>query len=416
MNVLVIGSGGREHAICWKISQSKKLKKLFCAPGNPGIAGLAENVNLKVDDINGLIAFAKSEKIDLTIVGPEYPLSLGIVDAFKKEKLRIFGPSKAAAQIEASKHFAKQIMLASNVKTAASEVFSDLESAKNYLAKHELPVVLKADGLAAGKGVFICHKATEIEEALNCLFTEMKVEKLLVESFLEGKEVSFIVATDGKQIVPLAAAHDYKRIFDNDQGLNTGGMGNVSPTPNLPDNSEVKIIDTIMRPVIDTMAKQGVPFQGFLYAGLMISPKGEINILEFNARLGDPETQVIMRRMDADFLAVLDALCSDGQTKLPEVSWKKQSAVCVVLASGGYPLSNQNDEEIFGIDLASQLPEVVIFHAGTKLQDDKLVTNGGRVLNVTALGDTQEIARSRVYQAADMIQFKGRQIRRDIAK
>lgn len=416
MNVLVIGSGGREHALVWKISQSSKVKKIFCAPGNPGTARLAQNISIKVDDIAGLIDFARKNSVDLTVVGPEYPLSLGLVDLFEEAGLRVFGPRREAAKLESSKSFAKEIMRASGVRTAECEVFDDFDKARDYIRKKSAALVLKADGLAAGKGVFVCADTDQACSALEILGSEMKSGRLIIEECLTGKEASFIVATDGVRIVPLAASNDYKRIFDNDQGPNTGGMGTVSPTSNLPGISEDDLVDQVIRPVLKEMEKRGVPFRGFLYAGLMITPRNEIYVLEFNTRLGDPETQVILRRLESDLLAILDSLSSGPQRDLPEVAWSSEHAVCLVQASHGYPSQTRSGDVISGIELAEQRPDVVVFHAGTALNSDKqLVTSGGRVLNITATGATREAARQKAYNAADLIQFAGRQMRRDIA-
>lgn len=417
MNVLIIGSGGREHAIAWKIAQSSKLTKLFCAPGNPGIAEVATLVPLKVDDLKGLVSFVKENNIELTIVGPEYPLSLGIVDAFRKEKLKIFGPTQSAAELESSKAYAKEVMLASGVATAKCEVVEDLESAEKYVQENGVPTVLKADGLAAGKGVFVCMTKEEAHTALETLFKKMKVTRVVIEDYLTGKEASYIVATDGVRIVPLAASNDYKRIFDNDEGPNTGGMGTVSPTPNLAESMESEVVEKVIKPVLRKMHDRGNPFQGFLYAGLMINEKSEINVIEFNARLGDPETQVIMRRLESDLLEIILALVSDEQVELPEVKWSPKHAVCVVQASDGYPGDLKLGDVITGIDAAHEVKDVIVFHAGTALNKEKKVaTAGGRVLTITALGNDKEDARAKAYQAADFIQFRGKQFRRDIGK
>jgi phosphoribosylamine--glycine ligase len=416
MNVLIIGSGGREHALAWKISQSKLLKKLFCSPGNPGTTMVAENVTLKMDDISGLINFAKKEKIDLTIVGPEYPLSLGIVDSFEKEGLRIFGPGRKAAAIEASKSFAKDIMNTAGVKTARCEVVEDLDAALAYLDKNGAPLVLKADGLAAGKGVFVCQSAEEARSALDTLFNKMKVNKLVIEEFLSGKEASYIVATDGHRIIPFAASNDYKRIFDNDQGPNTGGMGTVSPTPNLPEELEQSVVEKIIKPVLNEMSKRGIPFKGFLYAGLMIGADKEVNVIEFNARLGDPETQVILMRLETDLLPLLYSLSGNDSAELPEIRWKKDTAVCVVQAAAGYPGDVRNGDIISGIESAEELGNVLVFHAGTSRdKNNNLITAGGRVLNITALGANKEKARDKAYKAAALVTFEGKQQRSDIA-
>lgn len=423
MRVLVIGSGGREHAICWRLRRSPRISALFCAPGNPGVAEVAECLPLAVDDLDGLAHFAEREKIDLTIVGPEFPLSLGIVDRFRAQGLRIFGPTQAAARIEASKSFAKEIMTAAGVPTAGHRVFTDGAEAQRYIAEHGAPIVLKADGLAAGKGVFVCLRNEEALSAIDRLFGEFKSEQVVAEEFLTGKEVSFIVATDGTRVVPLASSHDYKRIGDGDSGANTGGMGAVSPTPNLPAERNDWVVEHVMQPVVDEMRRRGTPFEGFLYAGLMVHPDGGIKVLEFNARLGDPETQVIMRRLESDLIDLLDAMtpaprasAQSTSRALPLPQWSEASAVCVVIAAEGYPGDVRTGDEISGIPLAEALTDLKVFQAGTKSGPrGAIVSAGGRVLNVTALGSNLANARSLVYRGVDMIQFRGCQLRRDIA-
>lgn len=422
MNVLVIGSGGREHAMCWLLSHSPSVHQLYAAPGNPGIASVAKLAPIAVDDVSGLLSFAKSNSVDLTIVGPELPLTLGVVDAFESNGLRIFGPSRAAAQMEASKSFAKEIMKAAGVPTASYAVCRSESELRAYINDHGAPLVLKADGLAAGKGVFVCLAAQDFEPATRQLFGSLRADAVVVERFLPGVEVSYIIATDGTNIVPLASSHDYKRIFDQDQGPNTGGMGTVSPSPRLTANQERFVCERIIAPTLAELRKRAIPFKGFLYAGLMIAPDGSINVVEFNARLGDPETQVILRRMQSDLAAVCYALSCPGQeqngreqNKEFAVEWAKDACVCVVLAAQGYPGEVRKGDEITGIELAETINGVTVFHAGTKRSaDGRLVTAGGRVLNVTALAPTIEEARSRAYRACDMIQFQGVQCRRDI--
>ena len=417
MNVLVIGSGGREHALCWKLRQSSKVTRVFCAPGNPGIGRVAELVPLKADDLQAQIEFARRERIDLTVVGPEYPLSLGVVDLFRSQGLRIFGPTKAAAQLESSKSFAKEIMHAAGVPSAGSAVFGSAQEAAAYIEKKGAPIVLKADGLAAGKGVHVCADLEQARAALKSLFGELKSSRVVVEDYLRGEEVSYIVATDGEIVIPCASSHDYKRIFDADEGPNTGGMGSVSPTPRLSGAQEPWVIEHVITPVIREMARRGSPFCGFLYAGLMLQPGGQAAVLEFNARMGDPECQSIMRRMHSDLFELLFAL-AEGRRRTqppPAPRWRSESAVCLVLAAQGYPGAAKSGDEITGIESAETLPEVVVFHAGTRFNEQqRLVTGGGRVLNVTALGADLAEARARAYRAADMIQFSGRQLRRDI--
>ncbi|MBX7139433.1 MAG: phosphoribosylamine--glycine ligase [Oligoflexia bacterium] len=434
MNVLVIGSGAREHALCWKLRQSKRVRGLFCAPGNPGTSGLAKNVQIPVDDIEGLVAFAQERQIDLTIVGPELPLSLGVVDAFQARGLKIFGPSRAAAQLESSKAFAKEIMGAAKVRTARAEIFTDRRATEAYVAAQPLPLVMKADGLASGKGVVVCHSKEEVAEGLRHLFAVIKTDRVIVEEFLHGREASFIVATDGTRVVPLAASHDYKRLLDANQGPNTGGMGSVSPTPVLDEGMQEKALQDVIAPVLSEMRKRGTKFQGFLYAGLMVSPAGKISVLEFNARLGDPETQVIMRRMKGDLCDLLAALADpSGSAPLPLITWSEEAAVCVVLASAGYPESPVAGDEITGLELVEMVPGAIVFHAGTEIAGKsqssranvrqgsgevtgQVVTNGGRVLSVTAVGGSVSSAAAQAYKVCDIIQFKGRQLRRDIGR
>jgi phosphoribosylamine--glycine ligase len=412
MKVLIIGSGGREHSIAWKLRQSKKVTQIFCAPGNPGTANIAHNVNLKVDQLAELKEFALNEKIDLTIVGPEYPLALGIVDLFESANLNIFGPNQKASKIEASKAYAKDIMIKAKVPTARFQKCTSKKEAQEYLKNNPAPIVLKADGLAAGKGVYVCQTQIQAETAIEELYQNQAAE-VVIEEFLAGKEASFICAINQEQIVPLVAAHDYKRIFDKDQGPNTGGMGSVSPTPNLTQSQADWALENVIRPAINQLKIEGITFKGFLYAGLMISPDGRINVLEFNARLGDPETQVILSRLDSDLFDLIYQLtCDPKQVQAP--IWSKDSAVCVVLAAGGYPQEPRFGDSILGIEFAQQVPNVSVFHAGTKKEDGIIYTAGGRVLNVVAIAETVEQARQQVYRAADFIQFRGRRMRRDI--
>ncbi len=414
MKVLLIGAGGREHAMAWKLSQSDKVSSLFIAPGNPGTAELGENVSLDVTDIDGLVAFARDEQIDLTVVGPELPLTLGVVDAFQAAGLKIFGPDKIAAQVEGSKAFAKDIMERAKVPTAAYETFSEAEKAKEYIQKQGAPIVVKVDGLAAGKGVFVCTETQDALSAVDEAFHTFSAKQIVVEEFLEGVEVSYIVATNGKSIVPFASSHDYKRIGEGDSGPNTGGMGTISPTPRLSSEQEQYVLNNVMAPVINELVKATGGYTGFLYGGLMLTPKGEVKVLEFNARLGDPETQSILRRMESDLFEVLYAL-SVGDVP-PEVRWSPQTAVCVVMASKGYPASSSKGDIISGLKEAGASTAQQVFHAGTALSEaGEVVTGGGRVLAVTALGDDVDTARALCYQAVDLIDFEGKQFRRDIA-
>ncbi|MBX7143810.1 MAG: phosphoribosylamine--glycine ligase [Oligoflexia bacterium] len=412
INVLVLGAGAREHALCWKLKQSRHLGHLYCAPGNPGTAMLAQNVDIAVDDVQKLLTFARERSIGLTVVGPELPLTVGVVDAFSAAGLRIFGPSKTAAMLEGSKKFAKDIMIAAGVPTAQHVVLSSEREAREFLSGRQGPIVLKSDGLAAGKGVVVCQNQAEALAALPFLYSELKAETVVAEDFLSGKEASFIVATNGQHVVPLATSHDYKRIGEGHTGPNTGGMGSVSPTSHLVPGCEAELVEKIIRPVLREMERRGSPFCGFLYAGLMVGETGKTWVLEFNARLGDPETQSIMMRLETDLVEILVSLLD---RKLPAVKWKPEAAVCAVLAADGYPVSVKTGDAISGLEFAATVPGVQVFHAGTKqVGEGKIVTSGGRVLSVVGTGATVEQARANVYRACDFIQFRGRQVRRDI--
>jgi len=416
MKVLLIGAGGREHSLCWKINQSAKVDQVFCAPGNAGTAQIATNIPLGVQDVDALVEYARENEIGLTVVGPELPLSLGIVDAFERNGLEIFGASKEAAKLESSKSFAKQIMHESGVKTASYEVFDNQAEAFAHLDNVKIPLVIKVDGLASGKGVFVCFSREEAEVALKQVYLAKSEQQVVIEEYLEGVEASYIVAISGDDVIPLASSHDYKRIGEQGTGPNTGGMGAVSPTDHLSPDQEVYVLEQVIRPVMLRMKERGTPFQGFLYAGLMINPTGDIHVLEFNVRLGDPECQAILRRLDSDFVELLMSLTTEGVESSPLV-WKEEGSVCLVLAAEGYPEEPVIGDEIIGLELAESMPGIVVFQAGTN-RDEKgrLLTAGGRVLNVTATGTTVDEARSRAYKAADMIQFRGRQMRRDIGR
>ena len=411
MKVLVIGSGGREHALCWRLSKSASVEQILCAPGSDAISKLAKCLPIAVGQIDELLQLASSERIDLTVVGPELPLTLGIVDRFRAAGIAIFGPTQAAASLEGSKAFCKEIVEAAGVATAKATVYPDVAAASRRV---KAPVVLKVDGLAAGKGVFVCSDSAALDQALESLRAEFANEKVLAEELLRGVEVSVIVATDGQRYVPLSSAHDYKRIFDGDGGPNTGGMGTVSPSPRITAAQLDSVYSDVVEPVLNEMRKRSIPFCGFLYAGIMLGDDGVARVLEFNARMGDPECQVIMPRFESDLAELLLAL---AQTRniVPPVSWSNKAAVCVVLAAAGYPGKVSSGDRIEGINLAQAIPGVTIFHAGTKLGADGCFQSaGGRVLNICALGDDHESARALAYRAADMIQFKGRQMRRDI--
>jgi phosphoribosylamine--glycine ligase len=416
MNVLVVGSGGREHALVWKLSQSPKVTKIYAAPGNAGMAGFGECVPVKSDDIPGLLAFAKAKAIDLTIVGPEGPLSMGIVDAFTKSGLRAFGPSAGAAEIESSKQFSKDLMKKYNIPTAEYAVFSDKAAAEAYVREKGAPIVVKADGLAAGKGVVVAETVEEALQALNMIMAEKAFgaagDRVVIEECLRGEEASFMAFSDGKTVVPMASSQDHKRVFDADKGPNTGGMGAYSPAPVVTKQLERKVMETIMVPTVRAMEKEGRLFKGVLYAGLMIHD-GEAKVLEFNARFGDPETQPIMVRLETDLIEIIDAILAGSLAKI-DIKWKPESAVCVVMASGGYPGTYEKGKVITGLESAAQQKGVVVFHAGTALKNGTVVTDGGRVLGVTGLGTVIAAAIDNAYAGVREISFEGAHFRRDI--
>jgi len=413
MKVLIIGQGGREHALAWKIKQSPKLKKLYCAPGNGGTAGISENIPIKADDLKGLRDFCKKKKIDLTVVGPEAPLEAGIVDLFQKEGLKIFGPTRSAAQLEASKIFTKELCKEENIPTAYYETFDNAEKAKDFVKLKGAPIVVKADGLAAGKGVIVAKTKGEAIRAIDKILVEKAFgasgDRIMLEDCLEGEEASIIVISDGENMVPLASSQDHKRIFDGDKGPNTGGMGAYSPAPVVTDEIFKGTISKIINPAIEGMKKRGTTVSGVLYAGIMITNDGP-KLLEFNVRFGDPETQAILPRLDSDFLELLEA-AADGSIKEHTLKWNKKSCVSVVMASGGYPGQYVKGKAIFGIEKAESMKDVLVFHSGTK---SPLVTDGGRVLNVVAFGENIEKAIEKAYKACAVIKFEGAHYRRDI--
>ncbi len=369
MRILVIGSGGREHALVWKIAQSKLVEKIFCAPGNGGIAEQAECIDIKAEDIARLLDFVKKEKIDLTVVGPEAPAALGIVDEFTKNKLRIFGPNKKAAQLESSKVFAKELMAKYKVRTADFKIFDNADKARKYIERRGAPCVVKADGLAAGKGVIVAKTIDEAKQAVNSIMQERifgdSGNKLIVEDCLEGQEASIIVVTDGKNVVPMASSQDHKRIFDNDTGPNTGGMGAYSPAPVVTDGLFKEILEKVIYRTIAGLAKEGINYQGVLYAGIMITKDGP-KTLEFNVRFGDPETQAILPRLKSDLVEMMLAISEGRLSQIKNVNWDTRACVCVVCASGGYPGDYEKGKEISGLDEAAKLEDVIVFHAGTK--------------------------------------------------
>ncbi|HKK90504.1 MAG TPA: phosphoribosylamine--glycine ligase [Desulfobacteraceae bacterium] len=416
MNVLVVGNGGREHALTWKIAKSHKVEKIYCAPGNAGTEQYAESVPISADDIDNLVVFAGENRIDLTVVGPEAPLANGIVDRFREKGLKIFGPDKKAAQLEASKMFAKNIMTRYNIPTARGHAFTQAEKAKNYVKTMPLPLVVKADGLAAGKGVIICATQQEAFDAIDGMITKNTFgsagEKIVIEECLQGEEASFIALTDGKTVLPLPSSQDHKRIFDDDQGPNTGGMGAYSPAPVLDYLMAKKAMKEVMEPAVKAMEKEGCPFTGVLYAGLMIH-RDRIKVLEFNVRLGDPETQPILMRLENDLVPLMEA-CVDGDLHRFTTRIAKQSTMCVVMSAGGYPGDYTKGEVITGIDRADEEKHTKVFHAGTKRMGRDVTTAGGRVLGVTASGGTIQEAMDRAYAACATISWKESFHRRDI--
>lgn len=416
MKILVVGGGGREHTIVWKISQSPMVEKIYCAPGNAGTAELAESVHINADNIESLVTFAEEKQIDLTVVGPEAPLVDGIADTFEEKGLRVFGPSQAAARLEGSKDFSKQHMLKYNIPCAMGKAFTNAKNAKAYAKALGAPCVVKADGLAAGKGVIICDTLNEADKAIDSMLKDNAFGDagaiVVVEECLQGEEASFIALTDGKTVLPLPESQDHKRIYDNDEGPNTGGMGAYSPAPVLDHMLRQKALNEVMIPTVQGMAKEGSPFKGILYAGLMVD-KDQIKVLEFNTRLGDPETQPILMRLENDLVPLMEACC-DGTLHKHSIKISPKAAMCVVMAAGGYPASYDKGMEIKGLDEAAKVKDTIVFHAGTALKDGKVVTAGGRVLGVTALGDDVKQAIDRAYEACGKITFENQFQRSDI--
>ncbi len=418
MNVLIVGGGGREHALAWKVSQNPEVKHIYVAPGNAGTARefKTENVDISATDVGGLKQFAEEQKIDLTIVGPEASLAAGIVNTFQEAGLRCFGPTKEMAQLESSKSFAKDFLRRHHIPTADYASFTNAEAAHNYVDKHSLPLVIKADGLAAGKGVVIASTASEAHAAIDSMLTELRFGKasqqIVIEEFLEGEEVSFIVMVDGKHVLPLATSQDHKRRDDNDEGPNTGGMGAYSPAPIVTDSLFKRIMETVIDPTVKGMQAEGHPYTGFLYAGLMITADGEPKVLEYNCRLGDPETQPLLFRLESDLVS----LCSDAiDKKLDQAKaiWDKRPALGVVMAAEGYPDAPRILDIIYGLDIPDT-DDCKVFHAGTQLAGNDVETHGGRVLCVTAKGDTLEDAQKRAYQRVSEIHWSGSFYRNDI--
>lgn len=417
MKLLVVGSGGREHALAWKLAQSERVQKVYVAPGNGGTATEPGLENVPITEIPGLIEFARSRGIHLTVVGPEAPLAAGIVDAFRGAGLAIFGPTRAAAQLESSKDFAKRFMARHGIPTARHASFTDAAQAKAYVEREGAPIVVKADGLAAGKGVVVASSVAQAKEAIDAMLVGRRLgesgARIVIEECLEGEEASFIVLADGTHALPLATSQDHKRLKDGDQGPNTGGMGAYSPAPVVSPEVHARVMREIIQPAIAGMAKEGTPYTGFLYAGLMIDRAGNPAALEFNCRLGDPETQPILLRLKSDLLALLER-AREGALERAEADWDRCAALGVVLAAAGYPEEPRKGDPIEGLPAARA--DCRVFHAGTRLDDGRLLTDGGRVLCVTALGDSLKVARSRAYEAAASIRFAGMQYRSDIGR
>ena len=417
MKVLVIGSGGREHALTWKLKQSAAISRIFCAPGNAGTAALAENVPIAAADLTALRMFAKQNAIDLTVVGPDDPLAMGIVDLFTSVGLQVFGPTKSAARLESSKIFAKELMRARNIPTAQAQTFSDSDAALAYCKELKFPVVIKADGLALGKGVIIAENFGSARATVEMMMKEARFgeagRRIVIEEFLRGTECSIHVLLDGKKYRLLESARDHKRAFDGDKGPNTGGMGALSPANNWNEQLQAKLEEEVMKPLLAGLAKEEIKYRGLLYPGLMITPHG-LRVLEFNCRFGDPETQALLPRMTSELLPLLQTTI-DGKIDNCKIEWDERVSVTVVLASRGYPGKYETGKVISGLEQAAKLPDVQVFHAGTKRLNNEIVTSGGRVLAVTALGKDIPTARERAYEAAALIQFEGVHFRRDIA-
>jgi phosphoribosylamine--glycine ligase len=418
MRILVIGSGGREHALVWKISQSPRVTKIYCAPGSAGIEELAESVRISPEQIAQLAAFAAKEKIDLTVVGPELPLTLGIVDLFESRGLRIFGPNKAAAQLEGSKTFAKNLLRANHIPTGSFGTFTDATAAKTYLAQQKPPYVIKADGLAGGKGVVITAKIAEAQAVVDDILVNKVFgnagDKLLIEEFLDGEEASFMVLTDGEHVLPLASAQDHKRVFDHDEGPNTGGMGAYSPAPVVTPEIHHRVLRDILTPLLAGLKSQDIHYRGVIYVGLMITKDGP-KVLEFNARFGDPECQPIMMRLKSDLIPLLEATI-DGNLRQVKAEWHEDPAVCVVLSANGYPGTYDRGKEIAGLEKLKDWHNGFVFHAGTAKDNGRWLTSGGRVLGVTARGATITDAVKEAYRAVDKISWDGMHYRKDIAQ
>lgn len=414
MKVLVVGGGGREHAIVWKLSQSPKIKQLYCAPGNPGIAEIAECVSIAVSEIEKLADFAKKEQIDLTFVGPEEPLSLGIVNFFKEQGLTVYGPSKEAALIEGSKAFAKELMIKYQIPTAKYAVFTNYEEALAYVRSEGAPIVIKADGLAAGKGVVVAKSLEEAEDALKSMMQDVTLGsagvRVVIEEFLEGEEMTLLAFVNGSTVKPMVPSQDHKPVYDGDRGPNTGGMGTYAPLPHIDSSIVDRVIRDIVQPTAEAMEEEGVPYEGILYTGLMLTKEGP-KVIEYNARFGDPETQVVLPLLETDLVDIVTASLT-GELENIEVKWKDKAAVCVIMSSAGYPGPYEKSEVIYGLDHV--VNPSIIFHAGTAAKDGEIITSGGRVLGVTAVGETLKEARELAYKSVEKVSFNGAHYRTDI--
>jgi phosphoribosylamine--glycine ligase len=415
MKLLVIGSGGREHALAWRLLKSERVQCVYVAPGNGGTASEPGLVNLPITEIAALVEFARKESIALTVVGPEAPLAAGVVDAFRAAGLKIFGPTQAAAQLESSKQFAKEFMVRHGIPTARHASFSSASQAHAYIDREGAPIVIKADGLAAGKGVVVAMSSTEAHAAVDAMLSDNRYgdagARVVIESYLSGEEVSFIVMADGRHVLPLATSQDHKRLLDGDAGPNTGGMGAYSPAPVITPEIHARVMREVIMPTLEGMASEGIPYTGFLYAGLMIDEQGNPRVLEFNCRLGDPETQPIMMRVKGDLLAAFEQAV-EGRLDQAVLDWDRRTALGVVMAAAGYPEEPRRGDEITG--LLTNTDDCHVFHAGTRLEAGRLLSHGGRVLCVTALGDSVRMAQKRAYEAVQQIHFDGAQYRRDI--
>ncbi len=416
MDILVVGSGGREHAMCWSLAKSKRQPKLFCAPGNAGISKIAQCVDIKAEDIEGLVKWCKDRKPGLVVIGPEVPLCLGLADELTKEGFQVFGPSKAGAQMEGSKDFTKKLLLENHIPTARAATFTDYEKALAYVRAQGAPIVIKADGLAAGKGVTVCETTDQAELALEEAMKKKAFgeagSKVVIEEFLKGEEASILAFVDGETIVPMVSAQDHKRVFDGDKGPNTGGMGAYSPAPVVTESLHEEILDKILKPTVAALQRMGIVYKGVLYAGLMITPEGP-KVIEYNCRFGDPETQVVLPRLKTDFVNICMAV-AQGKLSHLKIEWDERPAACVVMASEGYPGAYPKGKVIEGLEKAAAHADSYVFHAGTALVGYKTVTSGGRVLCVTGLGATIQEALDHAYQAVGDIHFEGVHFRKDI--